>query len=324
MIAIIAILIGLLLPAVQKVREAASRARCQNNLKQLGLACVSYHDINNRLPPGGGTINGGYGEQAAIDHGSWLVYILGQMEQGNLLERINAAPGSNSRILNAFNAGVLPAFLPGLRCSSDEFMPRAPVGNYAASIGPQCTPGPCSAAQSPYRTYCNGNAQSPAWGYDTSTQYGDTTDTSQARGLFTREGAKIKFVQVTDGLSNTIMLGEILAGQNGDVYYSLGLNGSNAGMNAGWAQSDSGLNLNPTTVPINTYLDYLDPAQDRCNKWDRNVDNWNIAFGFRSRHSSGANFVYSDGSVHFLQKTIDFRLYNLLGCRNDGKSVSSP
>src|SRR2546429_2170610 len=78
-IAIIAVLIGLLLPAVQKVREAAARMKCTNNLKQYGLACHSYHDVNGYFPPGGTTYDPGR------DTGNFHVYLLPYMEQGNLL-----------------------------------------------------------------------------------------------------------------------------------------------------------------------------------------------------------------------------------------------
>jgi prepilin-type N-terminal cleavage/methylation domain-containing protein len=317
-IAIIAILIGLLLPAVQKVREAAARAKCQNNLKQLGIACHSYHDSFNRFPPGGGAVGGGNGLGQNQDYGSWLVYLLPFMEQGNLLNRIDAAGANiNRRIRNAYQAGVLPVVIRNFRCPTDDYNQNAPVSSYGASNGPQCNPGPCSAAQSPYRTYCNGTAQTPSWGYPTSTNYGDTIDSNQARGMFTRQGVLMTFAMVTDGTSNTIMLGEILPGQNGDVYYSLGLNGS-AGMNAGWAQTDSGICINTTTVPINTFLTYLDPNLNRCLNWQTNVDNWNITFGFRSKHPQGANFVLADGAVKFIPQSINHMIYNQLGCRNDG------
>ncbi|TMQ32017.1 MAG: DUF1559 domain-containing protein, partial [Planctomycetota bacterium] len=79
-IAIIAVLVGLLLPAVQKVREAANRMKCQNNLKQFGLACHNYHDTNGRLPPGGIMGQDINGYNWGIDKGSWLIYALPYME----------------------------------------------------------------------------------------------------------------------------------------------------------------------------------------------------------------------------------------------------
>src|ERR1700687_5976228 len=126
-IAIIAILIGLLVPAVQKVREAASRIKCSNNLKQYGLACHMYHDTNGFFPPGGkgpDPINGGSWND---DRGSWLVYSLPYVEQDNLFKAfgnldiiytkppgaIAAGPYDQSRttggpIEYAFWTGVLP------------------------------------------------------------------------------------------------------------------------------------------------------------------------------------------------------------------------
>jgi prepilin-type N-terminal cleavage/methylation domain-containing protein len=83
-IAIIAILIGLLLPAIQKVREAANRTRCQNNLKQIGLALHNYHDANRRFPPGGVIAN----------ETSWHVLVLPYLEQQALFERFTTARGS--------------------------------------------------------------------------------------------------------------------------------------------------------------------------------------------------------------------------------------
>src|SRR5438128_586906 len=81
-IAIIAILIGLLLPAVQKVREAAARMKCQNNLKQIGLAWHTYHDSNNKFPAGGY-----YNWE---ERGTWYVYTLPYIEQDNLFKQITA------------------------------------------------------------------------------------------------------------------------------------------------------------------------------------------------------------------------------------------
>src|SRR5262245_43042814 len=220
-IAIIAVLIGLLLPAVQKVREAANRMKCSNNLKQLGLACHSYHDVNGFFPPGGSSqVAGNIGINR--DMGSFHVYLLPYMEQDNLLKQIDAAPGATNRgrIFKAFDAGVLPKALPYGRCPSDDYNQRAAVSNYVASMGPQCVDGPCGAAFSPNRIYCNGDAFMPSWGYPRSANYGDTTDVSRVRGMFNRQAAQINMAAVLDGLSNTILLGETLAAQNGDILWS--------------------------------------------------------------------------------------------------------
>src|SRR2546426_957528 len=124
-IAIIAILIGLLLPAVQKVREAANRMKCQNNLKQYALACHSYNDTNQLLPPGGLIIPNGP-NWSDIDwsahKGSWEVFTLPQMEQDNLYAQIpNLGLAHFDSITAAEQAGVLPTKLPTLRCPSDSF-----------------------------------------------------------------------------------------------------------------------------------------------------------------------------------------------------------
>src|SRR5262249_31547534 len=89
-IAIIAVLLGLLLPAVQKVREAAARTKCQNNLKQVGLACHGYHDANQALPPGyraSGTYVDGATDTAP--GWGWAAYLLPYLEQGNLYQQLD-------------------------------------------------------------------------------------------------------------------------------------------------------------------------------------------------------------------------------------------
>src|SRR5262249_37719394 len=122
-IAIIAILIGLLVPAVQKVREAAARASCQNNLKQLGLAVIHFADVGplgkSVLPPGGamglntpGSQPPTYDGNWNYDRGSWLVHTLPFMEQKPLYDKINSVASLN---------GNLPAPL---------LFPYGPVGNY--------------------------------------------------------------------------------------------------------------------------------------------------------------------------------------------------
>ena len=97
-IAIIAILIGLLVPAVQKVRDAAARSQCQNNLKQIGLALHNFHDSNKRLPPGTSRDQPPFGPAAAQWGTNWMVYILPYVEQGGLFNQITIGGGTRVRV----------------------------------------------------------------------------------------------------------------------------------------------------------------------------------------------------------------------------------
>jgi len=316
-LAIIALLIGLLLPAVQKVREAASRIRCANNLKQLALACIHHHDSQGAFPPGGYFLphtdpdrNGGYNK------GSWHVFVLPYIEQENLFRQIPNldVPGVDS-ISQAFDAGILPMPLNFGRCPSDNYNPAAPVTNYVGSVGPQCWAG-VDCGYTPYQKYCNGTAEptprtlSPLTyeGYTASPNAGKTMDASQVRGMMNWFGAEITLAMVTDGTSNTLLLGETLPGERA-------MRDTN-----NWARTKAG---STTIVPINYRTPYL--GTDGCTVApDRYYLNHHVAEGFKSCHPGGANFALADGSVRFLSQTIDHQTYQYLGCRDDGQVFSLP
>src|SRR5262249_46339133 len=296
-IAIIAVLIGLLLPAVQKVREAANRMRCHNNLKQYGIALHGYHDTHGLFPPGGRIDDND-------DKGSWQVYILPYMEQDSLFRKIPSLEGTVNPIGIARSNKVLPVHLPYLRCPSDQYDPNSFTSNYLGSMGPQCLPVNCNFH--PFDSYCN----LPQYGIPASPADGETTITGKLRGMFNRRGAKVKLIDVTDGTSNTIMVGETLAGEHGDIKKS----------NAWYTWF--GNSTISTMIPINYKTDVDDNPPCSVSQ-ERSIHNWAVAFAFKSNHPGGASFVFADGSVHFLNQTIDHITYQLLGCRNDQHALPS-
>jgi prepilin-type N-terminal cleavage/methylation domain-containing protein/prepilin-type processing-associated H-X9-DG protein len=328
-IAIIAVLVGLLLPAVQKVREAANRMKCSNNLKQYGIACHAYHDVNQYFPPGGKTIPDWSWDNG--DKGSWQVFVLPYMEQQNEASLVINPSIPNYDSIRGISGGAgnpplnppqeatydcllkrtgLPINkLPYLRCPSDGFEPDTPLTNYVGSLGPQCAPGPCG--YDPFLQFCKPRTAGLGdWGYDISPDHGNDLNPTNIRGMFNRVGAKINFASVTDGTANTIFIGESLPSQHDHLYWD--------GGSAYWAEFNGGNSHCTTIVPINYKSDYRDPQGMSCTIPDRNFVNWNISWGFKSQHAGGCNFLFVDGSVHFISQTIDMRSYCLLGCRNDG------
>jgi len=321
-IAIIAILIGLLLPAVQKVREAASRMKCSNNFKQYGIALHSYNDIFHKLPPGGYISPPGSPTYGNWDErGSWQVYLLPYIEQDNLFKNATqwaggplattydsvnqAAINSNGKMPaggNVWTAQKPPSYM---KCPSDGDGLSANWSNYVGSLGSQCATGPCG--YNPNQVYCSGEAFSPPWGYTTSPDHGNSYTASDIRGCFNRVGAEISFASISDGLSNTILVGESLPVAHDHL----------AGQQ--WWGFNNGNSHCTTIIPIN----YLMPeglGTSWCSPPDKYAGNWNISWGFKSRHTGGANFLFGDGSVHFINQSIDHKTYQWLGCRNDGQT----
>jgi prepilin-type N-terminal cleavage/methylation domain-containing protein/prepilin-type processing-associated H-X9-DG protein len=180
-IAIIGVLVGLLLPAVQKVREAANRIRCQNNLKQIGLGLHSFHDRTGSFPPG-------YSDKAPWprdDAGpgwGWAAFLLDDLEQGNLQRQVNF----NLSVGDAANAAARATFLPVFWCPSDK-----KLGTFTLTDGGSNS---WVVAQGSY-VACNGNDGV------------DDMSTPPHTGAFVR-GNRFVIADITDGLSNTFFVGE--------------------------------------------------------------------------------------------------------------------
>ncbi|MSR53817.1 MAG: DUF1559 domain-containing protein [Gemmataceae bacterium] len=287
-IAIIAILIGLLLPAVQKVREAANRMKCSNNLKQIGLAIHNYHDTRGNLPtsvspwgegsPPAGTILTGRG---------WILESLPFMEQDNLyrqFEPTRTTPFNGSA--NALNGSNMQPYattvLPGFRCPSDGKSTKTMTNQYQWS--------PTSTAVTSYKGVI-GDVRMGSAG----TGSPDTHNTTQATGIFFRNNYQVPMTlaSIADGTANTFMVGEDVPQQNqhSALYYS---NGDYASCH----------------FPLNNF-----PNQP---------GNWPIAMSFRSFHGSGANFLLADSSVKFINQNMDFTAYRSACTRSGGEIPAIP
>jgi len=282
-IAIIAILIGLLLPAVQKVREAAARAKCQNNLKQVALALHGYHDVRGALPPG---ISTGIppGNNPNWDRRSWQPFILAYMEQSALHTNMEA------KVATAANYTItFPGFetvVGTLQCPSDPNSPKTitVAGNPQGAHGNYVV---CAAS-----TYYNtGNAE------------GRTLN-----GMFF-SSSKVKLTDVTDGTSNTFMVSEINVVPDATQHDLRGR--YNNGIHAGtWFTT-----LNPpnTTVPDQVQGNYCVnlPLRAPCTNPATNFGNY-----ARSYHTGGVNAALGDGTVRFVRDGVDAAVYRAAGSRN--------
>ena len=290
-IAIIAVLIALLLPAVQQAREAARRSQCKNNLKQYGLALHNYHETSQMFPIGGA---GWFNQPPYL---GFQVRLFPYVEQSALYNQLNFSIDAGSQILADGKIAHSHA-VPMYRCPSDtsaliEATDWA-TGSYDGSMGSQGNVS-VDPACNPYQVYALRVTPNNA----------DTIDTNQVSGIFNRDGVVVNFRNITDGTTNVIAMGEILArciDHDGNWWNSNGAGNAHAS----------------TIVPINTKTTCDNsPASTPC----RNPNNWNISWGFRSQHTGGAHFLLCDGSVRFLSQNISHQTYQRLGGRDDGASV---
>jgi prepilin-type N-terminal cleavage/methylation domain-containing protein len=334
-IAIIAILIGLLLPAVQKVREAAARSKCTNNIKQLLIGIHAFHDTNQRLPPGAANDVSPFGTDTAVRWGSsWKVYILPFIEQaaiGNQWQYANQSGYTNPQITNITNNVTIPIY----RCPSspvpDTFnrggaAARMMVDSYTGIAGAVTNVGAGFGQVPPSQVYnvtcCNGGTA-------------QATDT----GVF-YAGSVVKLTSITDGTSNTWIVGEqsdflrdpnnqpLTAGYNAATGNSGGLYGWTMGaahpIGGDQKNFGDGRHFNCTTVRYRINQTGIVPAGTAGNTstaHNAGVNNDSGPnFPLMSPHTGGVNVGIGDGSVRFARNSLDLAVLSALCTRATGET----
>lgn len=286
-IAIIAILIGLLLPAVQKVREAAARMSCQNNLKQLGISVHGYHDATGRFPYNGDDVRRvGCCYTSDRTLWSWMARMLPHLEQDNRFNQLGIATDTPmGTVIDFLGEPMIKTF----RCSSDETMD---VMTNRANF-----PGGTPIGVTSYKGVAGGNW---AWGtFAFTPPIGGNNGLDSGNGIFYRSDyhRKLKIQNITDGTSNTLMIGEDIGR----------LNTHNA-----WSYSNGATGT--CAIPLNNGLREGQPGFNSAG-------DWNHVYSFRSRHTGGGNFALADGSVRFVRETIDLVVYRNAASINGGEPV---
>jgi len=312
-IAIIGVLVALLLPAVQAAREASRRIKCQNHLKQVGIACHNYHDVYNTLPPGDMNPNGA----------SAICRLLPYIEQGNKYNQFNW----NVSIHNdASNAAARTQDVPVFLCPSDQSQGFFLVGtermgrcNYHSNLGPH------------------------AWWRGSEGVFYAVAKNAADKQSPTR------FAEITDGLSNTALFAEVKRGEM--VSTSSPVSGGNwdaiVASQLDFGTWDSSLPLNDQRPDprcdqrtnntlrytggqyhrgfLNTafYTHTMTPNQ-KSRDCIRSVGVDKGHYAARSYHPGGANFVLGDGSVRLAPDGVDIVVWRAIGSRAMGETVALP
>ncbi len=329
-IAIIAVLIGLLLPAVQKVREAAARAKCANNLKQIGIALQSYHDAINLFPPG--YVDGNPAGPSTPDNDvgpgwGWAALVLPYLEQGNVYTQINF----NVAVGTGVNTQISQTPLAIYQCPSDANQQSCVLYNwntYTANNPPTITVAHGNYIGCNGWVECFGNA---GGGYqpsndgggaedgDGSASTGSQSGTGYAgNGLFYRN-SRHTTADITDGLSNTIIVGERCTAHSPTTWTgAVALAMCPAWMaTPGWTAPYTPPSQAPTGPNGSAYdnADYGEALVLGHGNASHLPDADNPFYDpdtFWSMHPGGANFLFGDGSVHFLSSSINPDAYQWL------------
>jgi prepilin-type N-terminal cleavage/methylation domain-containing protein/prepilin-type processing-associated H-X9-DG protein len=313
-IAIIGILVALLLPAIQAAREAARRAQCTNNLKQVGLALLNYESSKKTLP---------FGSKYLRGNGNWVTEAMPYMEDQAVVDQINFSEPMN--VAGSRNAEVISqARVPMLICPSDSLATNPILSVIAQAAGgsnptvsqglwyPGCM-GPTIPDKCEFSTTANSKMTCLGCGYGTintdglarepcsrqySTENAGERTKDPCEGMICRSHLGVPLRRVSDGVSKTIMAGETLP-----AHYAYN------------CMFCTNFPVVSTHIPINI----METDQDLTEAQRRagGQPHWRIS-GYMSMHPGGINVVMGDGSVTFLQETIDYVTYNAMGSRARG------
>lgn len=303
-IAIIAILIALLVPAVQKVREAAARTQCVNNLKQLALGVHSYHDAQKRMPFNGATVPAGPQTAnvgccgAGSTFWSWIARILPNIDQGPLYDKGKVDLGVN---LNNTSTYILDQALTVLLCPTDLGRNSQLVRTDRADLGG------LRIAITNYKGVSGGNwnaAGDAQWQYTPIPVPAGTPASHDGiffgNGIFFRNDTcvKLKMNTITDGTSNTLMIGEALPDRS---------------LWNAWAYSNGACG----TCGIG-------PNATQANGVPYGTSDWPNNYAFHSAHPGGLNFAMADGTVRWIENGIRLQTYRDLASIRGGEVVTLP
>ena len=328
-LAVVAILIALLLPAVQKAREAAARMKCQNNLKNLGLACHSLENTRGGLPPSSvqspaasamrglkdfqkvgtaGTAGANYAKHC------FLAIILPYIEQGSVLNQAGGVYNLRADWYAAVNRSAAGTRIPTFECPSTPF--EHSFSTSSLSTAEQTTYGAgWTLPTSDYMAVNRSNNRVSIW---TAMGLADPGVNSDAIKGVLASNQYTRLLEVMDGLSNTIMITEASARHQdwrlGILKYPFAGNTSPY-MNGAWAHSGNDIAIDGSTSAGST----LSTAANVPTACRVNCSNQGEAYSF---HSGGANVCMGDGSVRFLAESVSLKALLTMAARGDGNPPS--